>query len=88
MSLLLTFPHNALAFECFSSPPSIEDGRGVFEQIRRRDLVDDEYQNLEGLLQSLAGRWVGRAEVEICRETGDEIITENEEFSIESKIDF
>ena len=88
MLLALIFPHNALAFECFSSPPSVEDGRGVFEQIRPRDLVDDEYQNLEELLKSLAGRWTGKAEVAVCRDTGEEFITENEEFSIESKIDF
>lgn len=88
ISILLTFPPNALAFECFSSPPSVENGRGVFEQIRPRDLVGDEYRNLEGLLQSLSGRWTGNAEVEVCRDTGDEIITEMEEFSIESKIDF
>ena len=86
--LLLTSPHNALAVECFSSPPSVEDGRGLLEPVKARDLVDGEFQSLEKLLQSLSGRWTGTAEVEVCRDTGDGIITENEEFSIESKIDF
>ena len=86
--LLLTSPHNALAVECFSSPPSVVNGRAVLEPVKARDLVDGEFQSLEELLQSLSGRWTGTAEVEVCRDTKDGIITENEEFSIESKIDF
>ena len=86
--LLLNFPRNALAVECFSSPPSVEEGRGVFDAVEPRDLVDGEFQSLEELFKSLAGRWTGKAEIETCRDTGDEIVTENEELSIESKIDF
>ena len=86
--VLLTFASNTLAFECYSPPPSVEEGREVFEQIKPRDLVDDEHRDLGELLQSLAGRWTGNAEVEACRDMGDEFITETEEYSIESKIDW
>ena len=86
--LLLSFPRNALAVECFSSPPSVEEGRDVFDPVEPRDLVDDESGNLEELFKSLSGRWTGRADIEVCSDAEDESAPENEEFSIESRIDF
>jgi hypothetical protein len=78
------FASNAMAFECFSPPPSVEEGRGVFEHVRPRDLVDHEYQELEGLMQRLDGKWAGEAEIVVCTGREDEIFRETDKYSIES----
>jgi len=86
LSIIFVFiiAHNVMAFECFSPPQSVEEGREVFEQVRPRDLVDNEYQQLEGLLKSLDGKWTGKAEIVVCKGREDDVFRETEEYSIES----
>jgi hypothetical protein len=85
---VINFAYNAKALDCYSDSPSVAEGRTVSEHIRPRDLADGEHQDLEKLLQSLAGKWSGTVEVESCRDIEDEVVTETEEYSVESKIDW
>lgn len=85
---VLNFAYNAKALDCYSESPSVAEGRSVFERVRPRDLADGEHQDIEELLQRLAGKWAGTVEVESCRDMEEEVVTETEEYSVESRIDW
>ena len=78
--------HHAAAFECFSDAPSVEAGRGIYDEAIPRELVDNEYQELDELLQSLDGRWAGTAEIVVCFGRDDEAYTETDEYRIKTKV--
>ncbi len=82
---LFTMMHNADAAECFGPPYSVEQGRGIFDDLIPRDLMDNEYQDLKELFQSLDGEWVGKAEVAVCDDTEDGVIREIHNYSIKSE---
>jgi len=83
---LLLFPGSLFASDCFSASPSIEAGRGEFEEIIPRELKNGEYEALEELLQGLDGRWEGTAEVLVCKGTIEEPLEETDEYSISSVV--
>ena len=73
------------AAECFSSPYSVQQGRGIFDEVIPRDLADGEYQALQDLFQGLVGEWEGDAEVLACEGTEDDVRTEIDNYSIKSE---
>jgi hypothetical protein len=77
-------PH-LFASECFSPSYSIQKGRGVFEAVIPRDLMEGEYQDLQKLFQGLDGNWSGNALVLGCNETPDEGREQIDNYSIKSK---
>ena len=77
---------NLYAHECFSPPPSVQQGRGKFEDIVPRNLQGDEYQDLRKLFQDLDGDWKGNAEVLVCKSSGDEIRTEIDNYAVISEV--
>jgi hypothetical protein len=86
--LFLLFPffsvHVSPAAECFTPPPSVQQGRGVFEDLVPTDLSADEYKAVKDLLNSLKGKWTGTAELISCEGTEDEPREEIENYSVEA----
>jgi len=80
----LNQPH-WFAYGCFSPSYSIQQGRGVFEQIVPRDFIEGEYQDLQKLFKGLDGFWAGNAQVIQCREIDGEVREQMENYSIKSK---
>jgi hypothetical protein len=83
---LLLFSTSAFAVDCFSASPSIEAGRGAYDEIIPRELEEGEHEALEELLQGLDGKWEGTAEVLDCKGTVEEPIEETEEYLIRSVV--
>lgn len=85
--LLLSFfsAHVSPAAECLSSPPSVQQGRGIFEDIVPKDLSAEEYEAVKNLLNYLKGEWTGTAELISCVGTEDEPREEIRNYSLESK---
>ena len=75
-----------LGSNCFSPSPSIEAGRGAYDEIIPEELEEGEYEDLEELLESLDGRWEGTAEVLVCLGTEEEPIEEVEQYLVSSKV--
>ena len=77
------------AAECFSQSYSLQQGRGIFEEIVPRDLADGEYQALEELFQGMVGEWAGDAKVLVCEGSKSDVRKEIDEYTIkaEGKID-
>lgn len=71
--------------DCFSPSYSIRQGRGVNEAVIPRDLMEDEYQNLQRLFQSLEGNWKGNALVLVCEGTPDNVRKVVDNFSVKSE---
>ena len=88
-ALLILFLINAApdlsAAECFSRSYSLQQGRGVFEEIVPRDLADGEYQALEELFQSIVGEWAGNATVVVCEGSKSEVRKEIDEYLIKAE---
>ena len=63
LMFLLFTTTNVLGSDCFSPSPSIEAGRGPYDEIIPGELEDGEYEALEELLEGLGGRLEGTAEV-------------------------
>jgi hypothetical protein len=70
---------------CFSPSYSIQQGRGVFDQIIPRDFIEGEYQDLQKLLKGFHGFWAGNAQVLQCKGTDDEVREQIENYSIKSE---
>ena len=83
--LLFIFTPDLSAAECFDPSYSVQQGRGIFDEIIPRDLADGEYQTILELLQGLAGEWEGDAEVLVCEGTEDDLRTEIDNYSIKSE---
>ncbi len=77
-------PHLS-ASECFSPSYSIQQGRGVNEEIIPRDFMEGEYQNLQELFQSLEGNWEGNALVLVCEGTQDKVRKVFDDYSVKSE---
>ena len=73
------------ADECFSSSYSVQQGRGIFDEVIPRDLEDGEYQDLQELFRGLVGEWEGEAEKLVCEGTEDDVRKEIDNYSIESE---
>jgi hypothetical protein len=80
----LNQPH-WFAYGCFSPSYSIQQGRGVFEQIVPRDFIEGEYQDLQKLFKGFDGFWAGNAQVIQCKETDGEVREQMENYSIKSE---
>ena len=86
LGFMLLTSANVPASDCFSPSPSIEAGRGAYDEIIPGELEEGGYEALEKLLESLDGRWEGTAEVLVCLGTEDDPIEEVDQYSIDSKV--
>jgi hypothetical protein len=73
------------ASKCFSPSYSVQQGRGVYEVIIPRDFIENEYQNLQKLFQSLEGNWKGNALVLVCEGTQDKVRKVVDNYSVKSE---
>ena len=79
--------HNLYAVECFSPPPSVLNGRGLFEEIVSRNLNQSEQNDLKSLFDSLEGDWAGTAEVLICDSREGVLERQTETYSLKAEIE-
>ena len=79
--------HNLYAVECFSPPPSVLNGRGLFEDIVSRHLSQLEQTDLKSLFESLEGDWAGTAEVFICDSREGVLEKQTEAYSLKAEIE-
>ena len=84
LAFLITVANHSYAAACFSPSYSVQEGRGKFEEVITRNLVDNEYEDLKALFQSLEGEWSGTMEVVVCEGSEDDVRREIENFSVKS----
>ena len=84
--VLFPFSTHVFASDCFSASPSIEAGRGAYDEVIPRELEEGEYEALKELLKGLDGRWAGTAEVLDCKGTVEEPLEEMAAYSISSVV--
>ena len=77
---------NAYADDCFSPPPSVQQGRGKFEDIVPRNLEEGEFQNLKQLFHGLEGDWKGSAEVLVCEGSENDIRKQIDNYAVTSEL--
>lgn len=81
----LMLPQPSYSLECFSQPPSVEEGRNMYAPVKTRKLTEDEEQAVISLFKGLEGKWKGDGYLMTCTGSVDNPDIETEHLSIELK---
>ena len=79
-------PQCLLAAGCFDDSPSVKKGIDPKTNIMIRDLVGQEYQDLQQLLDNMVGKWKGKAVEITCKGSIEDPVEDKREYDVEAEI--